>query len=84
MKRTLLLVIISLVLLAACGNGNSNKMINQLISNKIHNQIQIMLKQSLPIKMFKAIITEQSYHLKKVKHVVSYKIIWQIAIMGRL
>ena len=82
-EKTIILFISAIFLLSACGNEDNEKVKNNLmtISSK-KNQVQ--LKKLPPIKMFKAIIIERFYHLKKVKRVVYYKIIWQIVITVKI
>ena len=81
MKRLLLLVITSLMILTACGNGNDK---NSQSNNKQQEQNSNNVKQLPLIKKFKEIIIVQSYHLKKAKLVEYYKIIWLIAIMVKI
>ena len=62
MKRLLLLVITSLMILTACGNGNDK---NSQSNNKQQEQNSNNVKQLPLIKKFKEIIIVQSYHLKE-------------------
>ena len=80
MKRTLFLIITSIVLLTACGNNNDNKN-NQSVNKQETKTDSNSVKTIATDKTYKVIITARFCHLKKVRPVVYYKITWQIVTM---
>lgn len=80
MKRTLILLISTIFLLAACNNGQKDNQSNKDQSESKDSKIQTKLNKLQLTKMFKVIITERFYLLRKVRLEVYCKIIWPIAI----
>ena len=80
MKRTLFLIITSIVLLTACGNNNDNKN-NQSVNKQETKTDSNSVKTIATDKTYKVIITARFCHSKKVRPVVYYKITWQIVTM---
>lgn len=80
MKRTLFLIITSIVLLTACGNNNDNKN-NQSVNKQETKTDSNNVKTIATDKTYKVIITARFCHSKKVRPVVYYKITWQIVTM---
>ena len=80
MKRTLILLISTIFLLAACNNGQKDNQSNKDQSESKDSKNSNQVKQIATDKMFKVIITERFYLLRKVRLEVYCKIIWPIAI----
>ena len=75
MKRTLFLIITSIVLLTACGNNNDNKnnqSVNKQETKTDSNNVKTIATDTC---------TARFCHSKKVRPVVYYKITWQIVTM---
>ena len=84
MKRTIILLISTIFLLAACNNNQKDNQSDKDESGSKNSQNTNQVKQIATDKMFKEIIIEQFYLLKKAKREVSCKIIWQIAITVKI
>ena len=78
MKRTLVLLITAIFILAACGNHKDDQAGKD---NQKHNNSSNQVKE-IADKMYKVITIVHCYHLKKARQEDFYKITWQIVIMA--
>ena len=78
MKRTLVLLITAIFILAACGNHKDDQAGKD---NQKHNNSSNQVKEIATDKMYKVITIVHCYHLK-ARQEDFYKITWQIVIMA--